>query len=805
MPRLVRGAAAVVSACLLLAAAAAEAANVSIRDVPLTPWTGFAENWDWTYDALHKLVLSGITGPVVLNIKPMSRREMALIIADVVQRIQNNQVSEFDHRYDLQEILLDLMNEFSPELKALGLTGYGINGKAPRLFEINPLNHLQIRGAYASNAATNLANSNGERLDKGLNGRVTGDAWLEAGGVFAAYAQPEYQIGRDTDRGQLIEGYAKARGGPVELVVGRESMWWGPAYHGSMLLSNNALGLDMVRLQTANQLTLPWVFRELGPLKAQLFLGQLESEREFYPRSKITGGRVDLVPLQWLEVGLARTIIFDGTGYPGPAWYDYPRMWFEGNHTGIEPKFQSDNRFELDAAIRLADIGKYLPLTRDAEIYIDGGWDDTCCGSPIIPIKPVATVGLYLPNLFLSPDTTFRFEASSTSDINFTHSVWRDGYERYGQVISTFEGTAGQDLFFRLTHKLDKDLEAGLEVDLARIGATNAGPYNKPIREFSRYVAGDLSYKYSDNLSFRFGTRFEYDENRDFVVGNSGPNFVQTVEATYTFDRSYGAGERATLPPGSLPPLAPPPKSSDPDEILSWRYAGKVIGDGWDIATSPLRWDGKDWLIAGGVAAATGGAMLLDHDIRDFAQDNRSRTGDRVANAWTNFALIAPAVGLVGSYVAGEAFHDQEAKQQAADGLEASILTNAMLVYPMKFLIGRSQPADERGSQDYRPFNISGSMPSFHTAEAFTAAAVIAEHADNPWVSTLVYGLAGGVGAARIYEDKHWASDALLAAAIGTAVGKAVVYLNKERRNSPVSIVPLADGKAWGAALQVKY
>src|SRR5512134_2723843 len=92
-------------------AAEAWGQHSSIRDVPLTPWTGFARNWDWTYDALHKLVLSGIAGRVVMNTKPMSRREMALIIADIVRRVQENRVGDFDDRWDLQDTLLNLMEE----------------------------------------------------------------------------------------------------------------------------------------------------------------------------------------------------------------------------------------------------------------------------------------------------------------------------------------------------------------------------------------------------------------------------------------------------------------------------------------------------------------------------------------------------------------------------------------------------------------------------------------------------------------------------------------------------------------------
>jgi hypothetical protein len=794
----------VIACSLLLFRPVAAAQNVSIRDVPLKPWTYFARNWDWTYDALEKLALSGITGKVVLNTKPMSRREMALIVADMVQRIQNNQVSGFDSRTDLQGILLDLLDEFSPELLALGMTGYGIKGEPPRTLEIKPIDHLQIRAGYTGQA-TDLEYSNGERLDRGMNGRVTGDSWLEAGGVLAAYAQPEYLIGPDTNTGRLVEGYAKGRVGPLELVVGREPLWWGPGFHGSMLFSNNALGLDMVRLQTANQIYLPWVFEELGPVRFQLFFGQLEAERQFFPRSKVTGGRLDFTPAPWIEVGFARSIVFDGTGRPHLPWYKYPAVWFHGNRAGTEgDPAAGDNRFQADVTLRLADVGKYIALTRDAELYLDFGWDDTCCGSTVTPIKPGEIIGVYLPNLFNSPDTTFRAEYAWTSSFQFTHSVWQDGFLRKGHVISDFIGTHGEDLYFRLTQRLDPKLDIGMELDFARRGRTQIGQ-DFSTKELHRYFGVDLSYKHSDGLSLNLGARLEWVKNRDFVQGKGDINQVYTASVTYTFAPAIGAGNRARLAPGTLPPLAPPPKAPDPDQILSWAYAGKVAKDSWSVLTSPFRWDATNWLIAGGVVAATGGAMLLDHGVRDLTQDNRSRAGSRLAQNVSDFGLIAPAVGLGVSYIAGEVFHNQEAKQRAADGVEASLINNLLIVYPMKFLLGRGRPSSGRGSQDYRPFNISGSMPSFHTAEAFTTAAVIAAHADTPWVSAAVYSLAAGVGLSRIYVDKHWTSDVILSAAIGSVVGKAVVALNRERRSSNIAMIPLTGKQMWGAALQVKY
>ncbi len=515
--------------------------NVSIRDVPLKPWTGFAQHWDWTYDALHNLVLSGITGPVVLNTKPMSRREMALILADVVRRIQENKVPEFNQRTDLNELLLDLMGEFSPELLALGVEAYGIRGERPRLLEAKPVEFLQLGSGYTSNAPIVLEYSNGVTLEQGVNGRLGGTSWLELGGHFAAYLYPEFRFGQDYANGQLVEGYAKGRLGSFELMVGRESLWWGPGYHGSMLVSNNPLGLDMIRLQTAEQVTLPWILRYLGPLKLILLFGQFENERDF-PQTKLSGFRLDLAPASWLELGLGHTFMFDGEGRPSPSWYEYPLTWFVSSDD-TSSRFSGNNLFQFDVTVRLANIGKYFPLSRDAEVYLDFGWDDTCCETAYIPLKPGGIVGLYLPNLFLSPDTTFRVEYTNTSSFNFTHSIYTDGYIRKGILLSTIAGTAGEDLFFRLTQKLDKRLMVGLDLDFSQRGRTTSG-LAFATKENYWYVGVDVSYRHSKNLTLQAGFRLEWVRNRGFIEGNDDFNQVYTVSLTYEFEKTYGAGKR---------------------------------------------------------------------------------------------------------------------------------------------------------------------------------------------------------------------------------------------------------------------
>jgi hypothetical protein len=158
------------------------------------------------------------------------------------------------------------------------------------------------------------------------------------------------------------------------------------------------------------------------------------------------------------------------------------------------------------------------------------------------------TAGVYLPNLFQSPDTTFRIEYSNSSSFNFTHGTYVDGYIRKGQVPSHFEGTAGEDLFFRLTQRLEQRLMVGIELDLARRGRTQAGTAFAT-KELHRHVGVDVSYRHSENLTLQLGARLEWARNRDFAAGDNDVNQVYTLEVTYAFDAAFGAGDRAAKPP----------------------------------------------------------------------------------------------------------------------------------------------------------------------------------------------------------------------------------------------------------------
>jgi membrane-associated phospholipid phosphatase len=61
------------------------------------------------------------------------------------------------------------------------------------------------------------------------------------------------------------------------------------------------------------------------------------------------------------------------------------------------------------------------------------------------------------------------------------------------------------------------------------------------------------------------------------------------------------------------------------------------------------------------------------------------------------------------------------------------------------------------------------SFPSGHSTFAFATATTFSSMSKKKMVPIIAYSIASGVALSRIHDQKHWASDVLAGAAIGTA------------------------------------
>jgi membrane-associated phospholipid phosphatase len=778
-------------------------------DVPLKPWTYFEVNREWTYTAIEKLVTAGLVGPWVLNTKPMSRIEMARIVTTAVRKIQEDQIGRFARRQDLESVLYDLMDELAPELEAMAVrTGMDEFAGQPWV-RFQPISHLQARG-FVVRRDVRPENSQGLKLARRYDGTVGFDSYFQIGDFMSGYVYPEFQANENESDGRIVEGQLKLKLNNVVFRFGRESIWWGPGYHGSMLFSNNAPPLDQFRIATAEPIILPWFLKYLGPTRLELMYARLENNRDF-PNAMLGAWRMDFSPFPFLELGAARVVQFGGEGRPSFTLFDYLKVLFVSSDDP-NSKFNTNQIYSLDATLRLHDVDRVIPLSRDLSLYAELGVDDTCCKNVVWPLKPAYLVGLYLPNLFGRDDSEFRLEWAATTSFSFTHGIYTDGYSFEGFPLAHYIGSKGQELYIRTTERIRPHLQIGTEFGLAKVGSTEISQVDLP-REERKYVGADITYQPFKALSMLLGYRYEKTDNKGFVEGQRETNHIIRFEATYSFpvwDKGLVGRQRRGE---ALKPVTPPPAPRteqspgiDPDEIVSVNYVKRLFQDTGTMLTSPLRWNTSDWLIFAGVGASTAGLMFADKEIRRHVQTGRNEFTDSVSSVFRPLEEFVPVAVVAGIAGAGYAFDIPKLKAVSADALEASLVSVGAFAVPTKFFTGRSRPDRDLGPAHYEPFNLGSSLPSFTTANAFAVASVISDHFPHPAIYVLSYGLASIAGFSRIYDDKHWTSDVFLGAALGTAVGKAVVKLNERRRaGSRVSVVPLLGEGIQGAALRVDF
>jgi len=400
--------------------------SAGIRDVPMVNWSYFSANRDWTYDAVQKLVNSGLAGPVIFNIKPMTRREMARIVLRVVDRIRTDRDNNHNDRKDMESLLMALIEEFRPELRALGFRHDVTEGPEPSPFTLQPVGKVQVRSLFAG-ADSRLENQQGEIFREWGNVRVAFNSWAEAGDYAAAYVHPEFYGSSEDQQFRLVEGYARIGYGNVDLTVGRQAIWWGPGYHGSMWFSNNPQPPWRVQLRSQEAFELPGFLRPLGQFKLIFHVMQLDNDQVF-PRPYVTSARLSWAPFSFLELGFGRSVTFGGKGRPGVKGRDFPRIFFgAGDLADSKNKFDSDSRGSLDATLRLHDVDRFFPLTKDVEIYGEIQIDDTKGNPALRPNQPGYLVGAYFPNLLGSSRSDFRIEYAYASPISFTNFLYTSG------------------------------------------------------------------------------------------------------------------------------------------------------------------------------------------------------------------------------------------------------------------------------------------------------------------------------------------------------------------------------------------
>ena len=231
----------------------------------------------------------------------------------------------------------------------------------------------------------------------------------------------------------------------------------------------------------------------------------------------------------------------------------------------------------------------------------------------------------------------------------------------------------------------------------------------------------------------------------------------------------------------------------------------------------------RDAVVAIGVAALAAATMSLDESIarslqRPTVQTNTWLKG--TSNVFSNLGFPGSAIISAGAYFVGLGKHSRPIAELGMRTGEAVVL-GGVLAEGLQMTIGRSRP--QRDLSRPRDFRLGKgfsnddytSLPSAHVTVAFAAATAASHAVGRSWpgaskyVTPMSYAAATLVGASRMYKNKHWASDVVAAAGLGSYSAVLFDRYNEghpgnifERMFLPSSVVPQRGGLAVAWSFQ---
>lgn len=198
----------------------------------------------------------------------------------------------------------------------------------------------------------------------------------------------------------------------------------------------------------------------------------------------------------------------------------------------------------------------------------------------------------------------------------------------------------------------------------------------------------------------------------------------------------------------------------------------------------------KDAYLAAGFVVGTIVLFPLDRSIATSLNNPGTQANQFLKHTSTGFEAIAsPGAYIIGGslYIVGRVGKMDRVADLGWHGTEAVVFAQGV-TQVLKGFAGRQRPFLSQGRD---PDNfvfargwMSGdwtSFPSGHTSTAFAAAAAVTNETTRWWprstwvVGPAMYAGATAVGLSRMYHSRHWGSDVVLGAAIGTFSGRKVV------------------------------
>ena len=526
---------------------------------------------NWAYEGLDKLSGFGLIHSDVHGMRPYTRLEVARLICEALD-------TEKEMKIDVPSLGQYLLHKFKLEYKdELAYFGHG-KAEAPGALNVKPIDQAKMDYVYSSGQPRTFLNTLGiKQYPQGLGsivgyegtpllpnnqGLVYGNgsnlsfqfaSSFELWDLFSGYAEPIFLVRQNSTPGtasggvpstvgsldsndvDLLTGYLKfSPFDSLEVEFGRDSMWWGQGYAGTLILTDNALPLYMLKVSNPGSIILPWYFSYLGPFKYALFCARLEDDRDF-SHTFYGGERLDFKPTQNLELGMSHTFQFGGSGSGSPGTFV--------NYMELISLYKMGGGSDSENHEAALDFRYTMPYLWNAQLYGEWGGEDTGFKSSFRQffLQDIGYIlGMYFPCITPDGRTDLRIEYADNvneggagTKINglwYAHELYISGMTYNGLILGDPLGPDAREGFVRVSRYFCNNLKVGLDGSYIQSGA-NVGQSIE--QEFQ--IGTDVTYDI--NAAFTAMVRYAWGDIRNFdlVKGNTQQDNLLMMQMKYNF------------------------------------------------------------------------------------------------------------------------------------------------------------------------------------------------------------------------------------------------------------------------------
>ncbi|MBU4602297.1 capsule assembly Wzi family protein [bacterium] len=526
-----------------------------------TTTTHPSDNWLYeslNYFAQQENIISSNLSLSLLSPR-MSRKDMAILLDEIIYQLQTEQIQITSLTEQDIEKLEALIIELNDELSAQGLKIVRLNKTTVILdnlkstLKMKPYFTQKINLFYPENInleKLNLFSELGARVSASIseNTALYLDASIYTEGesplqvqlnqAYIALKLPSFEIPTPSNA-PFFPSLSSIEFPALDLMVGRDSMRWGPGYQGNLILSNNPPAFDMIKYSGTIDLNDLW--EGLGKINFTKFfslLDSLDGQNRYF-----SGQRLEYKLLDALTLGLSETAIISQDSSilfynPLPFIPPYYVTWWIASM--LSPQEVNCN-VALDAEIN---------LTRKIKLYGEWMADDFIFfpeENPF-PNRTGFLAGAYLVDPLGTSNTDFRIEYTHINNyVYFPTHPWQD-YLYQGEYIGHPLGPDADQLYLELTHRLSDKFNLSLSYTHERHGEGQVGiplPSDPEIANENIFLSGiiekqqayqaEISYTMSPQWALSASATLENIENKDNTLGENENNTYFQLELNYQF------------------------------------------------------------------------------------------------------------------------------------------------------------------------------------------------------------------------------------------------------------------------------